>query len=235
MMGARHRRRRRPLACGALTATLHTGGVSVCFYGDGASNRARCSSYNLAKIWNLPMVFVAGTMAMPDRRRELVGWRQPDSATQRFGIPSREVDGTDFFDVYEASGEAIERARSGGGPSLLHVRLNRFYGHFEGDAMTYRHPDEVPHVRANLDPIAMFRQRITEASLISASDLDAIDRELAADIARCVREAKAAPLPTAADLMTDLRLVLRAGKCRRRAIARPSTVCRRWSDRASSS
>ena len=65
-----------------------------------------------------------------------------------FGIPSREIDGQDFFEVYEAAGEAIERARSGGGPSLLHMKLNRFYGHFEGDAMTYRAPDEVAKARA---------------------------------------------------------------------------------------
>jgi len=197
-----------PLACGAaLTAkTLGTGGVSICFYGDGASNQgAVLESYNLAKIWNLPMVFVAEDNGYAESTAS--SWSVGGSQSGRangFGIPSREVDGTDFFEVYEAAGESIERARNGGGPSLLHVRLNRFYGHFEGDAMTYRHPDEVPRVRANLDPLTLFRQRVTEASLIPAADLDAIDREAEAEAARCVRVAKAAPLPTVADLMTDV-------------------------------
>jgi pyruvate dehydrogenase E1 component alpha subunit len=197
-----------PLACGAaLTAkTLGTGGVSICFYGDGASNQgAVLESYNLAKIWNLPMVFVAEDNGYAEATAS--SWSVGGSQSARangFDIPSREVDGTDFFAVYEAAGEAIERARNGGGPSLLHVRLNRFYGHFEGDAMTYRHPEEVPRIRANLDPLDLFRQRVIEASLIPAADLDAIDRETVAEAARCVKVAKAAPLPTAADLMTDV-------------------------------
>ena len=197
-----------PLACGAaLTAkTLRTGGVSVCFYGDGASNQgAVLESYNLAKIWNLPMIFIAEDNGYAESTSSSwsVGGTQSGRA-HGFGIPAREVDGSDFFEVYEAAGEAIERAREGAGPSLLHVKLNRFYGHFEGDAMTYRLPEEVPHLRANADPIALFRQRVIEASLIPAADLDAIDREAVAEAARCVKVAKAAPLPTESDLMTDV-------------------------------
>ena len=123
-----------------------------------------------------------------------------------FGIPSREVDGQDFFEVYEAAGEAIERARAGDGPSLLHMKLTRFYGHFEGDAMTYRAADEVANARANSDPLQIFRQRVVEASLLLPADFDAIDGEIVADIARCLAKAKAAPLPTEADLMTDVYL-----------------------------
>jgi len=197
-----------PLACGAaLTAkTLGTGGVAVCFYGDGASNQgAVLESYNLAKIWNLPIVFVAEDNGYAESTGS--GWSVGGSQSGRangFGLPSKEVDGHDFFAVYEASGEAIERARNGGGPSLLHVRLNRFFGHFEGDAMTYRLPEEVPNLRANLDPIALFRQRVVEASLIPADELDAIDREAVAAVEHSVRLAKSSAPPTAADLMTDV-------------------------------
>ncbi len=197
-----------PLACGAaLTAkTLGTGGVAVCFYGDGASNQgAVLESYNLAKIWNLPIVFVAedNGYAEATASRWSVGGSQTGRANG-FGLPSKEVDGHDFFAVYEASGEAIERARNGEGPSLLHVRLNRFYGHFEGDAMTYRPADEVSNLRANSDPIDLFRQRVVEASLIPADELDAIDREIVSDVERSVKLAKSSALPTEADLMTDV-------------------------------
>ncbi len=136
-----------PLVCGAALAakTLKTGGVGVCFYGDGASNQgAVLESYNLAKIWNLPMVFVAEDNGYAESTSS--SWSVGGSQVGRgngFGIPSREVDGQDFFAVYEAAGEAIERARAGEGPSLLHMKLTRFFGHFEGDAMTYRADDEI--------------------------------------------------------------------------------------------
>ena len=196
-----------PLICGAaLTAkTLKTGGVAVCFYGDGASNQgAVLESYNLAKIWNLPVVFVAedNGYAESTASRWSVGGSQVGRGAG-FGIPSREVDGSNFFDVYEAAGEAIERARSGGGPTLLHVRLNRFYGHYEGDAGTYRLPEELESAKQR-DPIRLFRERVVETGLMSAEELDASDREVVAEISRCLAAAKAAPMPTEADLTTDV-------------------------------
>jgi acetoin:2,6-dichlorophenolindophenol oxidoreductase subunit alpha len=198
-----------PLACGAaLTAkTLKTGGVSVCFYGDGASNQgAVLESYNLARIWNLPMLFVAEDNGYAESTAS--SWSVGGSQVGRgqgFGIPSRVVNGSDFFEVYEAAGEAIDRARAGEGPSLIHMKLNRFYGHFEGDAMTYRLAEEIAAAKRN-DPIELFRQRVVEASLLDAAGLDATDREVAAEIERCLMAAKAAPMPGEADLLTDVYL-----------------------------
>jgi pyruvate dehydrogenase E1 component alpha subunit len=199
-----------PLVCGAaLTAkTLKTGGVGVCFYGDGASNQgAVLESYNLAKIWNLPMVFVAEDNGYAEATAS--SWSVGGSQVGRgngFGIPSRQVDGQDFFEVYEAAGEAIERARAGEGPSLLHMKLTRFFGHFEGDAGTYRAPDEVANARAGHDPLKIFRQRVVEASLLKPGDFDAVDGAVVGEIAAAVAKAKAAPMPTEADLLTDVYL-----------------------------
>jgi acetoin:2,6-dichlorophenolindophenol oxidoreductase subunit alpha len=199
-----------PLVCGAaLTAkTLKTGGVGVAFYGDGASNQgAVLESYNLAKIWNLPMIFVVEDNGYAESTAS--AWSVAGSQVGRgegFGMPSRQVDGHDFFAVYEAAAEMIERARAGGGPSLLHVKLQRFYGHFEGDAMTYRAPDEVALARENFDPLKLFRQRVVETSLLQADELDAIDQTVRGEIEKTLAEAKAAPMPTEADLMTDVYL-----------------------------
>jgi acetoin:2,6-dichlorophenolindophenol oxidoreductase subunit alpha len=199
-----------PLVCGAALSakTLKTGGVGVCFYGDGASNQgAVLESYNLAKIWNLPMVFVAEDNGYAESTAS--SWSVGGSQIGRgsgFGIPSREVDGQDFFAVYEAAGEAIERARAGEGPSLLHVRLTRYFGHFEGDAMTYRAADEVANARANADPLELFRQRVVEASLLKPEDFDREEKAIVSLIAAAVAKAKAAPMPTEADLMTDVYL-----------------------------
>jgi pyruvate dehydrogenase E1 component alpha subunit len=197
-----------PLVCGAaLTAkVLKTGGVGIAFYGDGASNQgAVLESYNLAKIWNLPMVFVAEDNGYAESTAS--SWSVGGSQVGRgqgFGIPSREVDGSDFFAVYEAAGEAIDRARAGDGPSLLHMRLTRYYGHFEGDAMTYRLPDEVPNARANRDPLNIFRQRVVETSLLKPEEFGSIDKTVRSEVEQCVAVAKAAPMPTEADLLTDV-------------------------------
>ncbi len=196
-----------PLICGAaLTAkTLKTGGVAVCFYGDGASNQgAVLESYNLAKIWNLPVVFVAEDNGYAQSTAS--SWSVGGSQTGRaagFGLPSAEVDGADFFAVYDAAGEAIERARVGGGPTLLHVRLNRFYGHFEGDAGAYRLPEELQRARQR-DPIRLFRERVVETGLMSVEELDASDSAVVAEVQGSVAAAKAAPMPTEADLLIDV-------------------------------
>jgi TPP-dependent pyruvate/acetoin dehydrogenase alpha subunit len=197
-----------PLACGAaLTAkTLKTGGVSIAFYGDGASNQgAILESYNLAKIWNLPVIFVAEDNGYAESTSSK--WSVAGSQTKRaegFNIPSREVDGHDFFAVYEVAGEMIERARAGGGPSLLHVHLNRYYGHFEGDAQTYRMPGEVDKVKSAMDALDIFKQRVLEAKLLDEADLDGVDKAIKGEIDTVMADAKAAPQPTEADLMTDI-------------------------------
>ena len=114
------------------------------------------------------------------------------------------VDGLDFFAVYEAAGEIIKRAREGGGPALLECKMVRMYGHFEGEQQTYRAKGELEDIRANKDCIKMFSSRVTESGVVSRGELDAIDREVVAQIQEAVASAKSAPLPTAADLLTDV-------------------------------
>jgi pyruvate dehydrogenase E1 component alpha subunit len=197
-----------PLICGAaLTAkTLKTGGVAIAFVGDGGSNQGTTfESYNLAKVWNLPAIFVVEDNGYAESTASAwsVGGSQLGRA-EGFGMPGHEVDGSDFFAVHEVAREVIERAREGGGPSLVHVRLNRYFGHFEGDAMTYRGPDEVAQLRASKDPLQIFRQRVTEAALLEADELDRIDREVKSHIDQVTTEAKASPMPTERDLLTDV-------------------------------
>jgi TPP-dependent pyruvate/acetoin dehydrogenase alpha subunit len=197
-----------PLICGAaLTAkTLKTGGVAVAFMGDGASNQGTTmESFNLAKAWNLPVIFVVEDNGYA----ESTGSNWSVSGTQLgraagFGIPAVQVDGLDFFAIYDAAHDAVERARNGGGPSLIHGKLNRYYGHFEGDAMTYRGPNEVENLRRDHDPLNFFRSRVTDGGLLTADQLDAIDTSVKAQIDASVVKAKAATMPLAAQLLTDV-------------------------------
>jgi acetoin:2,6-dichlorophenolindophenol oxidoreductase subunit alpha len=197
-----------PLICGtALAAKLKgTGGVSVAFFGDGASNQGTTlESMNLATVWNLPAIFVAENNGYAETTSSTWSVASDNIADRAdaFGMPGVIVDGFDFFAVHEAASQAIARARDGGGPSLLEMKFTRYYGHFEGDQQTYR-AAEVEHARAELDCLKRFAARVTETGQLSAADLAAIDAEVGALIDRAVTEAKAAPLPTRADLLTDV-------------------------------
>ena len=197
-----------PLICGAaLTAKyLKTGGVAVAFVGDGGSNQgSTLESFNLARVWQLPVIFVVEDNGYAEATAS--GWSVGGSQLGRatgFGMPGVEVDGFDFFAVYDAAREAIERAREGAGPSLIHARLARYYGHFEGDAMTYRAPGEVAKLRAEKDPLKTFRKQVVSARLLEDRELDTIDAEVAGFIDEAVAASEAAALPKEADLVTDV-------------------------------
>ncbi len=198
-----------PLATGpALAAKLKgSDAVAVAFFGDGGSNEgAVFEAMNLAAVWNLPCLFVAENNGYAEATA--ANWSVAcDHIADRaagFGMPGVTVDGFDFFAVHEAAGAAIERARAGEGPSLIEVKLTRYYGHFEGDAQTYRDPDEVKHYRETRDCLKQFRERTCHAGLLSASDLDAIDAEVEARIEDAVQRAKNDPKPEPDDLLRDV-------------------------------
>ncbi|WP_346840531.1 thiamine pyrophosphate-dependent dehydrogenase E1 component subunit alpha [Metapseudomonas otitidis] len=198
-----------PLAAGAALAAKLKGNraVAVAFFGDGGSNEgAVFEAMNLASVWNLPCIFVAENNGYAEATAS--NWSVAcDHIADRaagFGMPGVTVDGFDFFAVHEAAGAAIERARAGEGPSLIEVKLTRYYGHFEGDAQTYRAPDEVRHYRETRDCLMQFRERTTRAGLLQASALDAIDAEVEAGIEEAVVRAKADPKPSPADLLSDV-------------------------------
>ena len=198
-----------PLVVGAaLAAKLKaTDSVAVVFFGDGGSNEgAVFEAMNMASVWNLPCLFIAENNGYAEATAS--NWSVAcDHIADRaagFGMPGVTVDGFDFFAVHEAAGAAVERARAGEGPSLIEVKLTRYYGHFEGDAQTYRAPDEVKHFREHNDCLMQFRERSTRAGLVQASQLDQIDHEVELLIENAVRKAKSDPKPSPADLLTDV-------------------------------
>lgn len=198
-----------PLACGAALAAKFRGKgeVAVSFVGDGASNQGTfLESLNLAAMWNLPAIFVVENngYAETTSRDYAVAVDSYVDRAAGFGLPGMTVDGTDFFAVHEAAAEIIKRAREGGGPALLECKMVRFYGHFEGDAQTYRGPGELEAIRADQDCIKKFAAAVTRAEVLSTAELKAVDDEVLAVIEDAVRQAKAAPLPAAADLTTDV-------------------------------
>jgi TPP-dependent pyruvate/acetoin dehydrogenase alpha subunit len=197
-----------PITCGAALSMKLLGSrqVAVAFAGDGAMNEGVMSeSFNLAKIWNLPIVFVIEDNGFGEATANaLVSAGSFTRRAESFDIPSIEVDGTDVFAVYGAAGEAVERARAGGGPTMLHVHVPRYYGHYSGDPDTYRTPDEKKAMRQERDCLINFRRRVNEVSLLEEAELDAVDTEVEAAIDQAVSAARAAPFPSLSALTSDV-------------------------------
>ena len=198
-----------PLVCGVgLKAKVtRTDQVGVCFTGDGGSNQGTfLESLNLAASWHLPCVFVVENNGYAESTSTNYHQSGIDVAKRAdgFGLPGITVDGFDFFAVHEAAGEAIARARNGGGPTLLECKVMRYFGHFEGDQQTYRGDGEVEALRRDRDCLNAFTRRVTDAGMIEAGELSEIDEATRALMDEAVAEAKAAPDPTPADVLTDV-------------------------------
>lgn len=198
-----------PLVCGVgLSAKVRgTDQVAISFSGDGAANQGTVhESMNMASVWDLPVIFVIENNGYAEATAQAFSSKGIDIAKRAdgFSMPGVVVDGHDFFAVHEVAGEAIRRAREGGGPSMIECKVNRYFGHFEGDAQTYRGANEVENIRKEKDCLMLFRQRVTSADLVDEADLDKIDEEVATLIEESVAKAKAAPEPSPDKLLTDV-------------------------------
>lgn len=197
-----------PIATGVGLSIQIRGTQQVCvaFFGDGAANEgAFHESLNLASIWDLPVVFVCENnqyaMSMPVHRAMRVE-RVADRACA-YGIPGRTVDGMDVFAVFEAAQEAVERARAGGGPSLLECVTYRYHGHSKSDRQRYRTREEVERWRAR-DPIERLRGRLEAQGLLDPEAYEALAAAARERVEDAVRFAEASPEPDPATLLEDV-------------------------------
>ena len=197
-----------PLVAGAAlkSRVLGIDRVGVSFFGDGAFNQgATLETMNFARVLNLPMVFVLEDNGYGEATPS--SWAIGGEALDRakgFGLATRSVDGHDFFEVYDIAGEAIAAARSGSGPNFLYSKLDRYYGHFEGDAATYRPKGEADRIRDEKDCLRRFRQQVTQAKRVTEAQLDDIESAIAEQVERAGEEALVAPEPTREDLEVDV-------------------------------
>jgi len=198
-----------PIAVGAALANKlqGRGKVSIAFGGDGSCNQGTVfEAMNMAVVLKVPAIFVFENNGYSEHTGVdyAVGSKDIAGRARGFGMPAVSVDGADFFAVHAAAGEAIERARKGGGPSAIECRITRYYGHFEGDPQRYRARDEVARLRDTMDCLKVFRASVREQKLLDAVLLDGIDSEVLAQIEAAVQAAKAAPVPRAEDVLTDV-------------------------------
>lgn len=198
-----------PVATGAGLGTKLQGEdkVTLCFFGDGSSNEGTFhESLNIASIWDLPVVYLCENNGYG----EYTAWQKvvaSESIAARavaYDMPGVVVDGQDITAVYEAVKTAVDRARSGEGPSLVETRTYRYENHAIGlPGEEYREQSEIDDWRENRDPLMLFRNRTAEFGL-EASELDAIDAQIAEEVAAAVEFAKASPEPAPEEAFTHV-------------------------------
>lgn len=197
-----------PLAAGAALKSHVRGDdrVAVAFFGDGAINEgATLETLNLAKVLNLPLIFAMennGYGEATPASYAIAGDVMERAAG--FSLPTYAIDGHDFFDVYDTAGRVIEMVRTEGGPAFLHITLYRYYGHFEGDAATYRPDGEAESVKSERDCLVLFRRKALEQQIVTADELDAIESEVISQLDEAIEHAERADSPDERDLLTDV-------------------------------
>jgi 2-oxoisovalerate dehydrogenase E1 component len=172
--------------------------VAVAFFGDGAvNNGAFHEGLNMAGIWKLPVVFVCENNGYATEVAFSYSSASSSVAARGavYGVPGVEVDGNDVLAIHEAASEAVQRARSGGGPTLLECRTYRTRPHAEGMGdYTYRTREEVDTWKERC-PILFFRGSLLEAGLAEPEELEAIDVEVDAAVADAQTFAESSPWP----------------------------------------
>jgi TPP-dependent pyruvate/acetoin dehydrogenase alpha subunit len=170
--------------------------VVMTFFGDGATNTgAFHEGINLASVWKVPVIFVCenNMYAMSTRADYAVAAESVAARAQAYKLQSMVADGNDAASVYLAAREAINSARTGGGPTLLECVTYKLHGHGVYDKGEYRPKEEVD-AWLKRDPIKGLEARLLEAKLAVQSDFELIEKEVAAEVEESVTFAKASPV-----------------------------------------
>ncbi|MFN8442995.1 MAG: thiamine pyrophosphate-dependent dehydrogenase E1 component subunit alpha [Caldilineaceae bacterium] len=186
---------------------LKTDRVGVAFFGDGASNNgAFHEGINLASIYKLPVIYVCenNLYATEVPFAFSAGHGDVGDRGYAYGIPSVIVDGNDVLAVYEAAGEAVRRARSGGGPTLIECKTYRTRAHSEGMRESgYRSQEEIDAWKAR-DPIKLYHSYLLANGLVSGDDLEEIEADVQARVEAAAEFAKNSPWPDPATATTHV-------------------------------
>lgn len=198
-----------PIGAGLAFANVYRGTDNVCFcyFGDGAANQGQVyETFNMAKLWSLPVVFVI------ENNRYAMGTSIERSAattdfSQRgasFDIPGEQVDGMDVRAVRAVGERVVADMRGGNGPYILELMTYRYRGHSMSDPAKYRTRDEVERVRQEQDPIEMVRARILQRQLASEDELKSIDKDIRTAVNEAADFAQSEPEPDPSELTTDV-------------------------------
>lgn len=188
---------------------LGNGAVSTAYFGDGAANQGQVyETFNMAELWDLPVVFVIenNQYAMGTSVERASAQTELYKRGISFGIEGVQVDGMDVLAVKAAGEAAIKHARDGKGPMILEMKTYRYRGHSMSDPAKYRTRDEVNEVRHDRDPLDAVKTRLELEGWIDTDGLKAMDKEIKAIVADSADFAQTSPEPDASELYTDVLL-----------------------------
>ncbi|MEZ4769373.1 MAG: thiamine pyrophosphate-dependent dehydrogenase E1 component subunit alpha [Caldilineales bacterium] len=193
-----------PIAVGAaLRARLdRTGQVAMAVFGDGAINQGMLlEALNLAAAWQAPVIFFCENNLYSEMTpiSAMIGTKTLAERAAGFGWRTMTVDGYDPIAVYETTKEAVEHARSGGGPVFIEAMTYRLFGHMVGDTQPYRSKEEVAEWRAR-DPITAFPQRLIDEFGFSPDEIAEIEAEVADEMEEIKRFALESPWPDVSEI-----------------------------------
>jgi len=197
-----------PVATGAGVSIKmrKTDQVVLCFFGDGATNTGGFhESLNMAAAWDLPVVYICENnlygMSVPIWKAT----KLPEIAerAKAYGIPGKVVDGMDVLAVRSAVAEAVERARNGGGPSLIECKTYRYYGHSRSDPRVYRTREEEQAWRER-DPIDRLERLLVERGICTEAEVETIEQKAEQAVDTAVEFALNSPMPSPDELYEDV-------------------------------
>lgn len=197
-----------PIATGAALWLKMSGKDSVvaCFFGDAASNQGTFhEALNMASLWNLPVVFVCennlyGISVRQDRHQKIQDIADRAAA---YDIPGVVVDGCDTEAVYEAAKSAVDRARAGGGPSLIECKAYRWLGHHAGDPAAYRPKGELESWKEKC-PLKVGREKLLLSGILTADEDALILSEAEKEMMDAQEWAQAQPFPSPEQALEDM-------------------------------
>lgn len=197
-----------PIAAGAALAQKMQGkdNVVVSFFGDGATNEgAFHEALNLAAVWDLPVVFVCenNKYGMSFSTAKSMKVENIADRAAAYGFPGVTVDGNDVDAVYKAAAEAVDRARSGGGPTLIEALTYRHKGHSKSDKNLYRTKEEIEFWKTQ-DPIGRFETKLIEKNILTQEQVEHVTESMRNEIRSAIQEASAAPDSDPAELLSSV-------------------------------
>lgn len=201
-----------PIATGAALAAKLQGKdfISAVFFGDGASNQGAChESMNLASVWNLPVLFICenNQYAVTTSYKDTVSTEHISDRAQAYNMPGVLVDGQDAIAMYEASSEAIARARAGEGPTLIEALTYRFEEHSLGldriRKSEYRSKEEIDEWRER-DPIDVLTKNILDSGMGTKDECEQVSERASAAVEEAVEFARNSPFPDESELYEDM-------------------------------
>lgn len=198
-----------PLGAGLAFADKYLGNDSVTFtyFGDGAANQGQVyEAYNMAQLWNLPVVFVIENNQYAMGTSTKRSSKSPNlwERGAAYGIKGEMVDGMDVLAVKAAGEKAVAACRAGDGPYILEMMTYRYRGHSMSDPAKYRTREEVQKMREERDPIDRVRELLLTGGHASDDDLKSIDKEIKAIVNEAAEFSKESPEPDVSELWTDV-------------------------------